>query len=199
MGTVIPDSLHGEIPKRRTIRPVSASWGTGKAYGIVVRDNWQKANDWLESDEIFSYGVVIPDEWIAETTKPGETAGAPRLANVDVKPDKDSGFVFISLSFLAIDTGDETDGYAENTNARGIRKSAKHTDTIVHGIAKSRTSTGIPSRGDLLDGAVDETADAVTDRVCIDVNLDDTSQEGRVMVTSVYRAHIAGSVSERTS
>lgn len=193
MGTLIPENLNGEEPKRRTVRPVSASWGTGVAYGIFVREPWERANEWLESDEIFSYGTVIPDEWI--TKKPGETAAAPRLADVDVKPDRDSGWVNISLSYLAIDAGDETNDYAENTNARAVRKGAKHTDTIVHGVARTRTSTGIPSRGDQLGGG---TADGITDAVCIDVNLDDTSQEGRVMVRSVYRAHLAGTPSQRT-
>lgn len=188
--TVYP-AVH-EQDDERTSRPIMTRWGKGTAYVRVVHSPKKKYDDYIASGEIYYKGTIIPSKWLAHTT--GSGAAGARLQSVQRGEQRGGGGDRVVLTYVEFDAGTESNGYAEMSVARLPREGQARDSYVVHGVALLLTSSGIPAVEDVLDGSA---YDAISDQICFDVQIDETSQHGRVMVTSLWANRLAGSFSQR--
>ena len=176
----------------RVASRITTRWGKGSQFMRVVHSPKLKWDDLIASGELYSLGTIIPSGWLDHST--GSGAAAARLQRVERREQPRGGGDRVVLTYIEFDAGTESDGYAETSIARRPREGEARDSFIVHGVALTRTSTGIPAVEDVLDGSA---YDAISDQICYDVQIDETSQHGRVVVTSLWANRLAGSFSQR--
>jgi len=182
-----------EQSDERTARRIMTRWGTGSAFTRIVHSPKDKWDDFIASGEVYALGTIIPSAWLDHST--GSGAAAARLQVVDRKEQAHGGGDRVILTYIELDAGTEGNGYAEMSSARLPREGHYRDVMLIHGVALTRSSTGIPAAGGQLGGG---TPDSIDDYICYDVRIDEVSQHGRVMVTSFYAALMAGSFSQRS-
>lgn len=109
------------------------------------------------------------------------TAATAKLFDVSVNRNPVKGHYAVQAQYLALDAGTAVGGYHELSNARINRSTQHEIRWRVYGIATAKTSVGIPSRGDGLDGAT-----AVLGPTAQAPILDETWRPGRVLVVTDY-------------
>jgi len=191
MAIAVPDGV-SEDPRGRSRQGVSQHWGTGTYYYRIVNCPKARVHTLMQAGEALAYGSIIPEAWLGHP--PTEDAAAPRLQSVDVSQKKQGGGDQFKLGYLEVDAGTAANGYAE-CSTDGQRSEGQYgTDLVTHGVALTTTSTGNPTVGKTSSGS---NPTAATHSVCVDVQCDETSHKGRVLVTARWRAADAGSFSQR--
>ena len=192
MATEVPNGVNEE-QSRRYRQPVAASWGTGTWHYRVVNCPKAQVDRLMESGKALALGAIIPAAWLDHA--PTEDAAAPRLQSIEVSQKKSGGGDEFKLGYLEVDAGDETDGYADCSDADVWLQQQYGVEKTSHGVALTVASAGIPTAGKTSAG-VDPTA--ATDYIAADVQVDEASQVGRVLITTRWRACGAGGFSQRT-
>ena len=109
------------------------------------------------------------------------TAATAKLFAVNVDRNPVKGHYAMQAQYLELDAGTASGGYHELSNARVNRSTQHEIRWRVYGIASARTSTGIPSRGDGLDGTT-----ALMGPTARAPAIDETWRPGRVLVVTDY-------------
>ena len=182
-----------EQSDERIARRITTRWGKGSEFIRFVHTPPLKWDEYIAAGEIYALGTIIPSTWLAHST--GSGASAARLQHVDRREQRGGGGDRVVLTYIELEAGTEANGYAEMSSARQPAEGHNRDVMLIHGVALTRSSTGIPAVGGQLGGGI---ADSIDDYVCYDVRIDETAQHGRVMVTSYFAALLAGGFAQRT-
>jgi len=158
---------------------VGPGW-TGTIHRRVVNVGKAGMATLLDSGSL-ALGHVMP-------TKYGGPGGAgvasPRLQYARAEQQtKGRGQDQVLLTYIEIDAGAESNGYAEATRTRSQDKDAHSTVFHICGIALTAASTGIPALGDFLDG---DGTSKLNPKCGPPYRIDEEQHEGRVFVYSTW-------------
>jgi len=187
---IVPAYLQEATPRTRPKRTIPAEYGTQVVYTRYFTCPADKADD-------AEAGVLALGQPMWDGLASGETISqgidGPRVQHVDRREHRGSALLDLIATFMAVSlpagsslaTGyNETKRwYPEGQTLRG----QFGVTVMTAGIAPTRSSYNIPREGRYLDNY----KTSVYRPICVGVRIDETSQQGRVLVYATWRERVA--------
>ena len=174
--------LHEDKVQRRSVRQ-TAAYGNVNEYQRVLA--CAEGNLTTSYAGVLALGTTMPSFWRDTGMGTGVGVDSARLQSVSVaEPMPSGGKRRIVLTYTAVEALSTTQSYRETVRTPPRRKDAFTDVYETWGIAASAASVGVPDEGDYLSGYSKTTYAPM----CIQVDIDTTSQQGRVIVHALWEA-----------
>lgn len=176
-----------EDPAARARSAYSAPWGTGWQYVRLFNVALNLVSDVRERE--LAYGAPMQAHWMSDEDTAKATGGieSPLLQSL-AEPKRG----FLQATFVSVDTtGSSPAGYVETLRTNPRRKDQFSDVVETWGIAPSETAASMPEEGDLLSSTT-----GTLRPVCAQVEIDKTSQKGRMLVHATWVLNRAATLFE---